>query len=84
MYVWIGTQIMKIRPTCKVHKPIIRLPSKEKSAHAAADPWNGRSALDAAELFTTGINFMREHVKPSVRMHYVYKNGGQVPNVIQS
>jgi aminobenzoyl-glutamate utilization protein B len=29
-------------------------------------------ALDA-ELFTTGINFMREHVKPSVRMHYVYK-----------
>jgi hypothetical protein len=30
------------------------------------------SALDAAELFT-GINFMREHVKPSVRMHYVYK-----------
>jgi aminobenzoyl-glutamate utilization protein B len=24
-------------------------------------------------LFTTGINFMREHVKPSVRMHYVYK-----------
>jgi aminobenzoyl-glutamate utilization protein B len=55
---------------------------KGKSAHAAADPWNGRSALDAAELFTTGINFMREHVKPSVRMHYVYKNGGQVPNVI--
>jgi aminobenzoyl-glutamate utilization protein B len=50
----------------------------QKSAHAAADPWNGRSALDAAELFTTGINFMREHVKPSVRMHYVYKNGGQV------
>jgi aminobenzoyl-glutamate utilization protein B len=38
-------------------------------------------ALDAAELFNTGINFMREHVKPSVRMHYVYKNGG-VPNVI--
>lgn len=55
---------------------------KGKSAHAAADPWNGRSALDAAELFTTGINFLREHVKPSVRMHYVYKNGGNVPNVI--
>jgi aminobenzoyl-glutamate utilization protein B len=55
---------------------------KGKSAHAAADPWNGRSALDAAELFTTGVNFMREHVKPSVRMHYVYKDGGQVPNVI--
>ena len=55
---------------------------KGKSAHAAADPWNGRSALDAAELFTTGINFMREHVKPSVRMHYVYTKAGDVPNVI--
>jgi aminobenzoyl-glutamate utilization protein B len=55
---------------------------KGKSAHAASDPWNGRSALDAAELFTTGINFMREHVKPSVRMHYVYKNGGEIPNVV--
>ncbi len=55
---------------------------KGKSAHAAADPWNGRSALDAAELFTTGINFLREHVKPSVRMHYVYKSAGNVPNVI--
>ena len=55
---------------------------KGKSAHAAADPWNGRSALDAAELFNVGINFMREHVKPSVRMHYVYKNAGNVPNVI--
>jgi aminobenzoyl-glutamate utilization protein B len=55
---------------------------KGKSAHAAFDPWNGRSALDAAELFTTGINFMREHVKPSVRMHYVYTKAGKVPNVI--
>ena len=55
---------------------------KGKSAHAAADPWNGRSALDAAELFNIGINFMREHVKPSVRMHYVYKKAGNVPNVI--
>ena len=55
---------------------------KGKSAHAAADPWNGRSALDAAELFNIGVNFLREHVKPSVRMHYVYTKAGKVPNVI--
>lgn len=55
-----------------------------KSAHAASDPWLGRSALDAAELFNLGINFLREHLKPSVRMHYVYKDGGRVPNVIPS
>jgi len=59
-----------------------RISFKGKSAHAAADPWNGRSALDAAEMFNIGINFLREHVKPSVRMHYVYKEAGNVPNVI--
>ena len=53
-----------------------------KSAHAAADPWNGKSALDAAELFNIGMNFLREHIRPSVRIHYVYKQGGQIPNVI--
>lgn len=53
-----------------------------KSAHAAFDPWNGRSALDAAELFNTGVNYLREHIKPSVRIHYVYKEAGNVPNVI--
>ena len=54
---------------------------KGKSAHAAADPWNGRSALDGAEAFTHGINNLREHVKPTVRMHYVM-SGGDVPNVV--
>jgi aminobenzoyl-glutamate utilization protein B len=33
-------------------------------------------------LFNIGINFMREHVKPSARIHYVYKQAGNVPNVI--
>ncbi|MFT3682801.1 MAG: amidohydrolase [Ferruginibacter sp.] len=55
---------------------------KGKSAHAASDPWNGKSALDAAELFNIGVNYLREHVKPSVRMHYVFKEAGNVPNVI--
>jgi aminobenzoyl-glutamate utilization protein B len=53
-----------------------------KTAHAAADPWNGRSAVAALELFTTGLNRMREFVKPTVRMHYSILNGGDVPNVV--
>lgn len=53
-----------------------------KAAHAAYDPWNGRSALDAVELCLHGLNQLREHVKPSVRIHYVIKNGGDVPNVV--
>jgi aminobenzoyl-glutamate utilization protein B len=53
-----------------------------KTAHAAFDPWNGRSALDGLEIFTHALNMMREHVRPTVRMHYVIKDGGDVPNVV--
>jgi len=53
-----------------------------KAAHAAGDPWNGRSALDGLELFTDGINMLREHIKPTSRMHYVIVNGGDIPNVV--
>lgn len=55
---------------------------KGKAAHAAADPWNGRSAVDGLELFTHGVNMLREHIRPSTRMHYVIVAGGQVPNVV--
>ncbi|MBN3519138.1 amidohydrolase [Algoriphagus lutimaris] len=53
-----------------------------QSAHAAADPWNGRSASDALELYTTGINYYREHIKPTVRIHYHIQDAGQVVNVV--
>ncbi len=53
-----------------------------EAAHAAYDPWNGRSAADGAEVFTFALNLMREHVKPTVRMHYVVTDAGDVPNVV--
>ncbi len=53
-----------------------------QAAHASADPWNGKSASDALELYTTGVNYYREHVKPTVRMHYHIQDGGQVVNVV--
>ena len=53
-----------------------------QAAHGAADPWNGRSAGDALELYTTGINYYREHVKPTVRMHYHIMDAGVVVNVV--
>jgi aminobenzoyl-glutamate utilization protein B len=53
-----------------------------QAAHAAMDPWNGKSASDALELYTNGINYYREHVKPSVRMHYHIQDAGQVVNVV--
>ena len=53
-----------------------------RAAHAANDPWNGRSAVDGLELFTAGVNLMREHIKPSSRLHYTIVDGGDVPNVV--
>ena len=53
-----------------------------QSAHAALDPWNGRSASDGLELFTSGINYYREHVKPTVRIHYHIQDAGKVVNVV--
>ena len=53
-----------------------------QAAHASADPWNGRSASDALELYASGINYYREHVKPTVRMHYDIQDAGKVVNVV--
>ncbi len=53
-----------------------------KTAHAAGDPWEGRSALDAVELTNIGLNYLREHLKPTARIHYVILDGGGAPNVV--
>ncbi|EED31448.1 amidohydrolase [gamma proteobacterium NOR5-3] len=53
-----------------------------QSAHAAGDPWNGRSASDALELYTHGINAYREHIRPTVRIHYHIMDAGKVVNVV--
>jgi aminobenzoyl-glutamate utilization protein B len=55
---------------------------KGESAHAAAAPWRGRSALDAVELMDVGWNFRREHLRLQQRSHYVITNGGDQPNVV--
>lgn len=55
---------------------------KGKTAHAALDPQNGRSALSAVELMNVGANYLREHVTDDVRIHYVITDGGGAPNVV--
>ncbi|WNS75463.1 M20 family metallopeptidase [Bacillus sp. DTU_2020_1000418_1_SI_GHA_SEK_038] len=55
-----------------------------KSAHAAAAPHLGRSALDAVELMNVGVNYLREHIIQEARIHYaVVNSGGTSPNVVQ-
>jgi aminobenzoyl-glutamate utilization protein B len=52
------------------------------SAHAAAAPDRGRSALDAVEAMDFMANLMREHVPQETRIHYVITSGGSAPNVV--
>ncbi|THH41389.1 amidohydrolase [Neolewinella litorea] len=53
-----------------------------QAAHASGDPWNGRSASDAMELMSAGINAYREHVRPTVRIHTHMQQAGDVVNVV--
>ena len=53
-----------------------------RTAHAGGAPWQGRSALDAAEIANVGANYLREHVTPDIRIHYSYKEAGTAPNIV--
>ena len=52
------------------------------SAHAAAAPEKGRSALDGVEAMNAMVNMMREHIPSTARIHYVITEGGKAPNVV--
>ncbi len=55
---------------------------KGKTAHAGGNPWQGRSALDAAEIMSVGANYLREHIEDGIRIHYSYKEAGTAPNIV--
>lgn len=51
-------------------------------AHAGNSPWLGRSALDAVEIMNIACNFLREHLRPDTRIHYIITKGGGSPNIV--
>lgn len=53
-----------------------------KAAHAAAAPDAGRSALDGLMISANAIEFLREHVPDSTRIHYIISKGGAAPNIV--
>jgi aminobenzoyl-glutamate utilization protein B len=61
---------------------IVRIDFYGRTAHAGVAPWEGRSAQKAAEMFGIGVNFMREHIEPTSRLHYVYPRMGEAANVV--
>jgi len=53
-----------------------------KAAHASGSPDRGLNALDAMVLAYTGMNSIRQHLKPDGRIHGIITHGGDAPNVI--
>ena len=57
---------------------------KGVASHASGAPEFGRSALDAVEVMNMGVQFLREHMPDSARIHYAITDaGGNSPNVVQ-
>lgn len=53
-----------------------------RAAHAAAAPWEGRNALDAAVLGYMNVAALRQHIRPTERVHGIITDGGEKPNVV--
>ncbi|MDQ0736239.1 M20 family metallopeptidase [Arthrobacter agilis] len=67
--VWLGRRLLTITFT-------------GVEAHASAQPFMGRNALDAANLAYQGIGLLRQQLPPSDRVHTNITEGGQSPNII--
>ncbi len=52
------------------------------TAHSGQAPWDGRSSVQAAEIFLVTVNMMREHILPTARIHYYIADGGHAVNVV--
>uniref|UniRef100_H3A919 Peptidase M20 domain-containing protein 2 n=1 Tax=Latimeria chalumnae TaxID=7897 RepID=H3A919_LATCH len=55
-----------------------------KTSHAAAYPWKGINALDAAVLAYNNLSLLRQQMKPDWRLHSIIKHGGVKPNIVPS
>ena len=53
-----------------------------KASHAAAFPWEGINALDAAVMAYNSVSVLRQQMKPTWRVHCVILEGGVKPNII--
>ncbi|KAM6973197.1 peptidase M20 domain-containing protein 2-like [Aplochiton taeniatus] len=53
-----------------------------RASHAAAYPWEGLNALDAAVLAYNSLSVLRQQLKPEWRVHGIIKHGGVRPNII--
>ena len=79
---WHPGSVSHARPRTSNSNKSARFTFDGISAHAAAAPEQGRSALDGVESMNMMVNLMREHIPQESRIHYVITKGGNAPNVI--
>jgi metal-dependent amidase/aminoacylase/carboxypeptidase family protein len=60
----------------------VRVTFNGYAAHAAAFPWEGINALDAAVMAYASVSALRQQMRPKWRVHGVITNGGVKPNII--
>jgi len=53
-----------------------------KPAHSGQSPHEGVNAADAAMLTFAGVNALRQHVKPDVRIHGIIEEAGSAANIV--
>ena len=81
---WHPNSFNGILPPLTLAVAMVDFHFKGRTSHAAVSPHLGRSALDAVELMSVGVNYLREHVPQDSRIHYaVLDSGGRAPNVVQ-
>lgn len=84
VYTWHPATINQVQSNRSVAIMGANFKFKGLTAHAGGSPHLGRSALDAAELMSVGVNYLREHMIDQARIHYAYADAGGVsPNVVQ-
>lgn len=84
VYTWHPATINEVQSNRSVAIMGANFEFRGKTAHAGSTPHLGRSALDAAELMSVGVNYLREHMIDQARIHYAYvDSGGVSPNVVQ-
>jgi len=84
VYTWHPSDRNEVQNTCNVAIMGANFEFFGRTSHAGGSPHLGRSALDAAELMSVGVNYLREHMIDKARIHYAYVDaGGTSPNVVQ-
>ncbi len=79
---WHPGAVNRVRRSSSLANNAMNIEFFGQAAHAAGDPHNGRSGLDAVQLMNMGVEFMREHMSSLARIHYVITDGGRQPNVV--